>query len=752
LGILDPSISDSTDEDPGLIQYNNTGVFKIVYTVFDSEGLTDPSPAIQTITVNDPNFPPIEQSGWTLFFVDSEETVGENGAAVNAFDGNDNTLWHTEYLGDPDPPHPHEIQINLGSIYEISGFRYTPSRDSINGRFGQFEFYTSLDGIDWGSAIATGTLENDPLVKEVKFTTVSAQYVRLVALSEVNNRPWTTMAELNVLGASFSGNLAPNGTIDTPSDNISINIGDSVSFSGTGTDTDNNFPLSYYWNFGEGSGVPDSYVDNPGPVQFNNPGTFTVFFTVSDALGRNDSIPDKRVVKVLDGVNDTSIPQTNWSLLYVDSEELSGEDGAGVNAFDGDANTYWHTQWLDSDPPHPHEIQIDLESAYDIDTFLYLPTFQEDGRINHYEFYVSSDNLNWDSPVSIGSFANDGSEKHVLFSPKTGRFIRLVALDEVNGNPWTSMAEINIEGQCETPYVSLIQPQSFFLQPSPDLTVTTSSCLNSAEYPDWGVKLIIDGGSQAGGYESTITSAPFEATFTGLLNSEHSVEAVIVDDIGQEMVGTSTYDKSYPVGIGGYYVAIGDSITAGVGDNIAGDNISWDYRNKEGGYTPILNNLLSQQKGYPNTVEMEGVPGYTSLDGLQRLASVLSRHPNAQYYLLMYGTNDAAALLPRPSGLGLYQGDSGFAGSYKDNIQQMINMIKNDGKDVFLAKVPFTLEPDTNIVIQEYNKVIDELITGDNPPDFYSYFEAHQDEFSDNLHPNGAGYQSMANLWFYVLQ
>jgi hypothetical protein len=32
------------------------------------------------------------------------------------------------------------------------------------------------------------------------FTTKTGQYVRLRALSEVNGYPWTSMAELNVLG------------------------------------------------------------------------------------------------------------------------------------------------------------------------------------------------------------------------------------------------------------------------------------------------------------------------------------------------------------------------------------------------------------------------------------------------------------------------------------------------------------------------------------------------------------------------
>jgi lysophospholipase L1-like esterase len=58
-------------------------------------------------------------------------------------------------------------------------------------------------------------------------------------------------------------------------------------------------------------------------------------------------------------------------------------------------------------------------------------------------------------------------------------------------------------------------------------------------------------------------------------------------------------------------------------------------------------------------------------------------------------------------------------------------------------------------MIQEYNTVIDELVLTNNilvvPPAFYAYFQAHQGELADGLHPNGTGYQSMANLWFNAL-
>ena len=59
------------------------------------------------------------------------------------------------------PPPPHEIQINLGSMCNVGAFQYLPRQDgSPNGRIAQFEFYVSLDGVNWGTAVATGTLAN----------------------------------------------------------------------------------------------------------------------------------------------------------------------------------------------------------------------------------------------------------------------------------------------------------------------------------------------------------------------------------------------------------------------------------------------------------------------------------------------------------------------------------------------------------------------------------------------------------------
>jgi hypothetical protein len=140
----------------------------------------------------------IPNTNWTLQFVDSEEPLAF-GAAVRGFDGVTETIWHTQFLNGSPPP-PHEIQINLGSSANLNGFVYVPRQDGVpNGWIGQYEFYVSTDGVNWGSPVAGGTFTNDATNKQVSFAPTTGQYVRLRALSEVNGNPWTTMAELQLL-------------------------------------------------------------------------------------------------------------------------------------------------------------------------------------------------------------------------------------------------------------------------------------------------------------------------------------------------------------------------------------------------------------------------------------------------------------------------------------------------------------------------------------------------------------------------
>ena len=70
---------------------------------------------------------------------------------------------------------------------------------------------------------------------------------------------------------------------------------------------------------------------------------------------------------------------------------------------------------------------------------------------------MSTDGVNWGSPVASGSFnygnlstgcrgAGIPSAMQVAFPPTTGQYVMLQALSEVNGHPWTSAAEISVLG------------------------------------------------------------------------------------------------------------------------------------------------------------------------------------------------------------------------------------------------------------------------------------------------------------------
>ena len=208
----------------------------------------------------------LPQANWSLVYTNSEHPGYE---AIYAFDGDPNTLWHTNY--DNPIPHPHEIQISLGGLYNsISGFRYLPRQDDTNARIKQYAFYASTDGINWGTPVATGTFPNSAAEQQVLFTPTPAAFIRLVALSSNDGSDLSTVGELNVLGDPGSvGNQAPIGSIASPTADRVINIGDTLDFTATATDPDGNLPLSYQWSFGAGSGVPNSPDKDPGlrPVQ-----------------------------------------------------------------------------------------------------------------------------------------------------------------------------------------------------------------------------------------------------------------------------------------------------------------------------------------------------------------------------------------------------------------------------------------------------------------------------------------------------
>lgn len=137
---------------------------------------------------------------WKLVYADSYQPGNE---PAKAFDGNPATIWHTAW-GTNEPQPPHEIRIDLGKSYSISKMIYLPRTDGANGRIANYEVYISDDKTNWGTAVATGTFENNSAPKTVKFTEKTGRYARLRALSEVNEKAWTSAAEISFVGCNLT--------------------------------------------------------------------------------------------------------------------------------------------------------------------------------------------------------------------------------------------------------------------------------------------------------------------------------------------------------------------------------------------------------------------------------------------------------------------------------------------------------------------------------------------------------------------
>ena len=94
-----------------------------------------------------------------------------------------------------------------------------------------------------------------------------------------------------------AANQAPTATITSPSSNMTINPGGSISFAGSGSDPDGNV-ASYAWTFGGGSPAASSEAA-PGAVTYSTPGSYSASLIVTDNAGAA-SVAATRTITVAD--------------------------------------------------------------------------------------------------------------------------------------------------------------------------------------------------------------------------------------------------------------------------------------------------------------------------------------------------------------------------------------------------------------------------------------------------------------------
>jgi hypothetical protein len=135
--------------------------------------------------------------------------------------------------------------------------------------------------------------------------------------------------------------------------------------------------------------------------------------------------------------NSTNLLQQLGASIHADSE-APGHEAALV--MDADPDTCWHTQWEPSPTPMPHELVVDFDHAVTLAGITYLPRQDmTNGRVAECEVFAD------ENQVASARWPNTSELQTVRFArPVTTRTLRLVIKSEVNGNPFASVAELDV--------------------------------------------------------------------------------------------------------------------------------------------------------------------------------------------------------------------------------------------------------------------------------------------------------------------
>jgi len=249
---LDGAMPNSNQQNAGPVTFNKLGTYRISLWVTGADGVMDPTPAERVITVQDGNSP-----------------LG-NFAPAGAI---------TKPQGD--------MTIFVGDTLTFAGTGSDADKNL------PLSYRWNFDGA------AANLLRQDP--GNITFNRVGTFRVTLTVTDGLGLSDPTPVQRVITVRTKSSANIAPNGSILTPAQNLTVNVGDSIHFSGTGSDADGHLPLRYLWDF---AGVaPLSFNETPGNILFTQAGVYRVKLIVIDRLGLADSFPAERTITVVDTGN-----------------------------------------------------------------------------------------------------------------------------------------------------------------------------------------------------------------------------------------------------------------------------------------------------------------------------------------------------------------------------------------------------------------------------------------------------------------
>lgn len=137
---------------------------------------------------------------WKLFAISSENE--DNGKfALNAFDNDPATWWHSQFSnGKADPPHT--LTIDLGQLSSISGVVYMARQDgSRNGAVKDFTIEVSIDGKAFRQVLA-GQFDFSRKPQTKSFANTESRFVRITCHADYSQQGFAAISEIGFIEAN----------------------------------------------------------------------------------------------------------------------------------------------------------------------------------------------------------------------------------------------------------------------------------------------------------------------------------------------------------------------------------------------------------------------------------------------------------------------------------------------------------------------------------------------------------------------
>jgi hypothetical protein len=134
-----------------------------------------------------------------------------------------------------------------------------------------------------------------------------------------------------------------------------------------------------------------------------------------------------------------------WAIVAASSFEPG--EGEPIRAIDGDPDTFWHSRWSGEPAQPQHYLVIDFGTPLNVAVVIYSARKNTDhGHVRDHETYLTANPQEWASPAANGRFRRNAEEDTFRLSqPVKARYLQFVALNEQRGQPFATVAELEVE-------------------------------------------------------------------------------------------------------------------------------------------------------------------------------------------------------------------------------------------------------------------------------------------------------------------